>query len=151
MTGREVAKRVLEGEDPKQFFRQAKADRNKQQADRENRRGYYREFIRSYVETALWSSTDDEGRPLDQNYSPYDIDPAAYRKMEDDCIAFCEQNWDAISHDLSQAGHDFWLTRNHHGAGFWDGDWETGDELTKASHAFGEVNLDVGDDGKIYA
>ena len=21
-------------------------------------------------------------------------------------------------------GHDFWLTRNGHGAGFWDGDWD---------------------------
>jgi len=34
----------------------------------------------------------------------------------------------------AQAGHDFWLTRNGHGAGFWDGDWpETGDALTEAS------------------
>ena len=39
------------------------------------------------------------------------------------------------------AGHDFWLTRNGHGAGFWDGDWQepAAAALTAAAHAFGEV------------
>jgi len=51
-----------------------------------------------------------------------------------------------------KAGHDFWLTRNGHGAGFWDGDWQepAGAELSKASKAFGEINLYVSDDGKLY-
>lgn len=36
------------------------------------------------------------------------------------------------------AGNDFWLTNQHHGAGFWDGDWEeaTGDALTELSQKF---------------
>ena len=52
-----------------------------------------------------------------------------------------------------RAGHDFWLTRNHHGAGFWDGDWPEpqATALTDAAHAFGERNLYLGDDGRIYA
>ncbi len=38
-----------------------------------------------------------------------------------------------------QVGHDFNLTRNGHGAGFWDrGLDELGDRLTKASKPFGE-------------
>ena len=39
------------------------------------------------------------------------------------------------------------------GAGFWDGDWKEphGDRLTELSKTFGEVDLYVGDDGKIYA
>ena len=51
------------------------------------------------------------------------------------------------------AGHDFWLTRNGHGAGFWDGDWKepAASKLDAASHAFGEVDLYIGDDGKVYA
>lgn len=51
------------------------------------------------------------------------------------------------------AAHDFWLTRNGHGAGFWDGAWTepVATELTDAAHAFGSCDLDLGDDGKIYA
>ena len=29
-------------------------------------------------------------------------------------------------------GHDFWLTRNGHGAGFWDGDWDDADFVKRA-------------------
>jgi hypothetical protein len=56
------------------------------------------------------------------------------------------------SRSASCGGHDFWLTRNGHGAGFWDGDWpkEAGDRLTKACEEFGEFDLYIGDDGMIY-
>lgn len=38
------------------------------------------------------------------------------------------------------AGHDFALTRNGHGAGFWDrGMGELGERLTDAAHAYGEA------------
>jgi hypothetical protein len=48
-------------------------------------------------------------------------------------------------------GHDFWLTRAGHGAGYWDGDYpETGARLTVASKLFKPVDLYIGDDGKIY-
>lgn len=47
--------------------------------------------------------------------------------------------------------HDFWLTRCGHGCGFWDGDYgHIGDRLTEAAKKFGNVDLYVGDDGKIY-
>jgi hypothetical protein len=40
----------------------------------------------------------------------------------------------------SQAGHDFLLTRNRHGAGFWDrGLGDIGDKLTEAAHAYGHA------------
>jgi hypothetical protein len=50
-------------------------------------------------------------------------------------------------------GHDFLLTRNGHGCGFWDGDWpeEAGERLTAAAEKCGEFNLYVGDDGLLYA
>jgi hypothetical protein len=43
----------------------------------------------------------------------------------------------------AQAGHDFWLTRNRHGVGFWDGDWPSGaaGRLTVAAHEFGEFDV----------
>ena len=50
-----------------------------------------------------------------------------------------------------QAGHDFWLTRNRHGAGFWNGDWfNVSGSLTQLAQTFGEADLYVGDDGRIY-
>jgi hypothetical protein len=49
-------------------------------------------------------------------------------------------------------GHDFWLTRNGTGAGFWDGDWFEGEKLTEAAKAFGNFDLMVDhDDGTIYS
>lgn len=39
--------------------------------------------------------------------------------------------------DLARAGHDFYLTHNGHGAGFWDGDWpEHGDRLTELASQY---------------
>lgn len=52
-------------------------------------------------------------------------------------------------------GHDFALTRNRHGVGFWDRESEglprvLGDALTKVCEGFPEVNLYMGDNGKVY-
>jgi hypothetical protein len=54
---------------------------------------------------------------------------------------------------IAQAGHDFWLTRNGHGAGFWDGDWPEAYEkmFTKGAESYGDFTLYLGDDGKVYA
>jgi S-adenosylmethionine/arginine decarboxylase-like enzyme len=118
------------------------------------------EFTRAYIEAALWSSTDDEGNPLDNKYGAEDIAPSTLKVMVEDCKKFQQENDQLITgctrgsgeySEEAQAGHDFWLTRCGHGAGFWDGDWpENGDALTKASKAFGEADLYVGDDGYIY-
>lgn len=121
-------------------------------------------FVNAYTEAALWSSMDNSddsgGEPLDKNYSVDDIAPSTMRKMCADCTKFYRANRKDIEAGTSkgrydgptQAGHDFWLTRNGHGAGFWDGDWPepAATRLTKAAKGFGEFNLYVGDDGKIY-
>ena len=110
-------------------------------------------FFQAYVECALWSSTDDNDQPLDKNYGIGDLAPATIATMQDDCLAFQQANGEAIGSEWKQAGHDFWLTRNRHGAGFWDGDWSepAASILTSAAHAFGECNLYIGDDGLIYS
>jgi hypothetical protein len=108
-------------------------------------------LVQSYIATALWSSTDDDGKYLDQRYSPSDLAPETRARMEDDCAAFLAAHATTVAGREALAGHDFWLTRCHHGAGFWDGDWgDLGDGLTEASHAFKECDLYVGDDGKLY-
>ena len=50
-------------------------------------------------------------------------------------------------------GHDFWLTRNRAGAGFWDRgyDKQAGESLSNAAMKFPEINLYIGDDGLIYS
>lgn len=103
------------------------------------------EFLNAYIEAALWSSADDNGTALDENYGSSDIAPETLSKMKEDCEDFLLDNIDIIKPDFAEAGHDFWLTRNRHGCGFWDGDWgkEIGERLTKASHEFGEFNLYV--------
>lgn len=111
------------------------------------------EFTTAYIECALWSSTDDTGEnnPLDQFYSVDNIAPEAMEKIIADCAKFQAENAAMIGDDAKFAGHDFWLTRNGHGAGFWDGGWrEHGDALTEASKAFGECYFYVGDDEKLY-
>jgi len=114
------------------------------------------EFTRQYLETALWSSTDilengEMGSPLDENYGIEDFDDDTLESLITDCEAFQVENWDMISSNLGQAGHDFWLTRNRHGAGFWDGDWpeEIGKILTDRSHVYGSVDL-YSHEGKVY-
>lgn len=120
----------------------------------------YRDVFNAYVECALWSSTDDNGEPLDRTYSAFDIAPESLAKMDRECRDFygrhlvdAQNTYGAtVYNDGEQAGHDFWFTRNHHGAGFWDrGLGEMGDVLTKASHAYGSCDLYIGDDGKVYA
>jgi hypothetical protein len=119
------------------------------------------DFFAAYVEAALFLSGDSDAglESLNEKYGQDDIHPDSLKKMHDDCVKFAAQNHHLIKPEncidencWSQAGYDFWLTRNHHGAGFWDGDWteEIGKELTDSSHSFGESELYIGDDGKLY-
>jgi hypothetical protein len=110
-------------------------------------------FTWAYIDCALWSSMDDAGTPLGDNHDATDLAAETLERMKADCALFKVQYWESICGDLSRAGHDFWLTRNGHGAGFWDGDWpeDVGENLTEACRLWGEVDLYLGDDGKIYA
>jgi hypothetical protein len=125
------------------------------------------EFTEAYVAAALSSSNDNAsdngGEPLDSNYSAEHFELEAIQQMIADCAHFqavyghllVDENYCGPSSGttLEQAGYDFWLNRNGHGAGFWDGDWQdpVGDILSEASHSFGVCDLDIGDDGRIYA
>lgn len=120
------------------------------------------DFIAAYIACALWSSTDDDGEPLDVLYDVDDISDETRAEMHGDCLKFLETGAQLIDSDnphwsgggstpYSRAGHDFWLTRNGHGAGFWDGDWPVnGDALDTLSKSFGESDLYIGDDGLLY-
>ncbi len=117
-------------------------------------------FTRAYIEAALWSTNDESdergGEPMDANYDIYDIEPDTLAKLAADCAKFQAENAaDLALYNHPQwtaaelGGHDFWLTRNGHGCGFWDRNdclpEDAGQRLTDAAHAYGEVYLEVGD------
>jgi hypothetical protein len=135
------------------------------------------EFLSAYIEAALWSSTDNAddsgGEPLDKNYGESDIAPETLARMRADCINFlnnrlggrliaiaerleAEGRWSLPSGAncsvMEYAGHDFWLTRNGHGCGYFDGDWPRGigEGLDRLAKDFGPYDLYVGDDGLIH-
>jgi hypothetical protein len=129
--------------------------------------------LTAYVECALWSSTADvrdllaadlmtaedaadyspeDSLPLDDFVDAGDLTVDAMGSMESDVRDFVSANWDDVrTLDAAQVGHDFWLTRNRHGAGFWDrGLGELGDRLTAVCRPYGGSDLYIGDDGAVY-
>lgn len=120
-----------------------------------------RSFVSGYIEAALFTSTDDNEDPLDDQYSLADIDETVLAEITIGCEQFQTENAKLLAevYELdtpgcgseAYAGHNFWLTRNGHGTGFWDRGYPKplADALTKASTKFGEVNLTV-DEGTFY-
>jgi len=113
------------------------------------------EVFDAYVAAALWSSNDDNEEPLDAKYNTSNIAPDTLQAMRNDVKQFIEKNKDAIRESQlsnSELGHSFWLTRNHHGSGFFD--YALDDTIEKQlmdySHAVKGVDLYVGDDGFIH-
>lgn len=119
---------------------------------------YEQEVIDAYLECALWTGVVGQ----DPDESIYDLtmdDLADEARIEaaHDVAAFLgaleeHEEWADVSPiPAARMGHDFYLTRNRHGAGFWDrGLGELGDRLTVHAHSFGEAVLSIADDGKAY-
>ena len=109
------------------------------------------DFTLGYLECAAWADCTDDHEPGlgSALFSDEFIEQA--RK---DCQAFQDATralLDATDRDDVHHAWDFWLTRNHHGAGFWDrGDGDIGDALTAAAQKFPPIDCYLGDDGKIY-
>jgi hypothetical protein len=107
-------------------------------------------FTAGYLECALCASELDA-------YSIDNIDQQSFGRMLTEAEAFSVANRsllnqaNAAGRSDDHLGHDFWLTRNRHGAGFWDrGLGQVGDDLTERAHAAGERHLYVGGDGRVY-
>lgn len=129
-----------------------------------------RAFVTSYLDCALWTCNEDDDTPYNESHGIDDFARSALMSAITDCLTFIADNradlesrcllsmatWQpggAAYKTAEQAGHDFWLTRNGHGCGFWSRPEVWGEEqaarLTSASVAFGES--DVYDaDGLLY-
>jgi len=123
-------------------------------------------MVESYLRAALWTWLDEDGGapfPGDEGYVDVTevFDLRSIVSAIQDCMAFCDyvqdqadeneddtgrQWWQARDalRDMApeRAGHDFWLTREGHGAGFWDrGLGIAGDRLSDAATTFGGGDL----------
>lgn len=108
-------------------------------------------FLDAYVTAALWSSNDENDEPIDSNYGREDLHPDTLAQMEKECNEFLSKA-DLTDYPENMAGHDFWLTRNRHGVGFWEVDYGTPEQcqkLTKLAHSFKECHLWVDENGKV--
>jgi hypothetical protein len=110
-------------------------------------------FITGYEECAVWSSTyfaeDGSDTPMDE-VDAY-LSDKAKEAMRRDCEDFVQANLadlEACGLSAEHSGHNFWLTRNGHGAGFWDRCYDPElpeyaplQRLSKASKLYGSCDL----------
>lgn len=102
----------------------------------------------SSVEAVLFQATED--------FDALSIEDAAdgvLDRLADDFDAFLRKIHPADlgyylrEYPADHMIHDYWLTRNHHGAGFWDrGLGKTGDRLTSLAYD-GEYHVYLDDNG----
>ena len=98
------------------------------------------EFISAYLEAIDFTELGDEGQPPVWAV----IDEDFLRESIIDCLAFYSRIGCYLSpKNITQAGHDFWFTRNGHGVGFWDRPEKYGEAytkmLTKIAESFGSA------------
>ena len=122
-----------------------------------NKIQFLADMLCAYVEAALFSTpadapNGDENGHLDQ----YEPSKALWKRAKRDCKAFIAIAGDRIeAYDARQVGHDLWLTRNGHGAGFWAAMHERYDawyriDLSRIAKAMGTCELYVSR-GKVMA
>jgi hypothetical protein len=100
------------------------------------------DFTRGYLECAEWCGLMDEDREAFEAANEIRWSEAALKQARQECDEFRAHVGGMLSEwEASEAGHDFWLTRNGHGAGFWDRGRKHGDELTKAAKIWGGVDV----------
>jgi hypothetical protein len=167
--------RAVEVEGDVEFFLRAKDRWEALEAVREEypaveivetpRELWFEDFVQGYETAALWSSTDtitnedgeEEDVNLDDGYEVAEQTKAEFREDCKDFVDFAEPQLVAAmavnGYTAERAGHDFWLTRAGHGAGFWDRNelpQEIRDSLTQASKSAGSRDLYIGDDELVY-
>lgn len=127
-------------------------------------------FFAGFIASGLWAENANLPGAADNDdtsfhtagFSQKDLTPKARTRLRQDCADFIAQHEADLAEFMRRTqrpadhlGYDFWLTRNGHGAGFWDrvGGGESGQRLTKAcgyGTPFPPVDLYVGYDGQLH-
>lgn len=113
------------------------------------------------LESAIWTGTrelsenGDDTEPLEPDVEiPEDVRAELVADWQDfargnalDILRFME----ATERGMGHVAHDFHLTRNGHGTGFWDrGAGEVGDRLTEACKAYGAAELSAHGQSEVF-
>lgn len=107
-------------------------------------------MVTAYLVCALWSSVTEKDTPFDQDHDVDDFDEATVKEATEECEKFKRDAVHLIEEwSDEELGHDLWLTRNGHGAGFWCRGRSNGEELTKMAKDLGEAYCWERDDGKV--
>lgn len=120
------------------------------------RKPFTRLVMAGYLEAIQFTEMHSDNEELEHRTAD-DLSAEALAGISYDIVWFLFNNADLVTEYMlhgqtaDQLGHDLWLTRNHHGAGFWDrGLGDLGDKLTEAAHAMGESYICLGDDEKVH-
>ena len=110
------------------------------------------QFTAAAIEALYFTDTGED----DQPGKDAELDADTRLDFEADCRSFWRRFGcyvEPAKMTPEQAGHDFWLTRNGHGAGFWDDDWPEpyADMLDKGAKCYGEFETYLSDAGEIAA
>ena len=102
-------------------------------------------IVKHYLIAALWTNEMDEFSNLD-----FDTDTKAEATVI--CQKFVKQAKDLLTKEWTdeQIGHDLWLTRGGHGAGFWDRNKPNANELSDIAQKNEFHGLVFEADGVIY-
>ena len=98
------------------------------------------DFTKGYIEAMFFADM-----PEDEEWSVCQIHSSAFVKISADCAGFQNMNKITLArayeknYTPTNAGQDFWLTRQGHGVGFWDrGLGQVGEVLASAARFHGE-------------
>jgi hypothetical protein len=124
------------------------------------------EFVAGYVEAMAWANFWREDG--DDSSIGVELPQEILEELEQDCRDFLDEHTERLirgavrrsregygsrqyaEYGYAMAGHDFALTRNGHGAGFWDrGLGFVGEALTSLAKPYGERTLMVALDGSV--
>jgi len=121
------------------------------------------DFLDGHAECAIWLAydADDSGELKSYDWGSGAADGAvrdclpwltdsARMDLDRDAREFYRDHLNMLHDtgaDMGQLGHDFWLSREGHGTGFWDRGYPNGDELHRGAQAYGSGPMLYVDDG----
>lgn len=118
-----------------------------------------KKMVNDYLEAAIFADSPED---YNSRFSVKQFDKASRKSAEQDIKKFIQKGKKVLEFALANSdlpgndfwghvAHDFWLTRQGHGAGFWDdpqyyGGQKTADKLSDIATSFGEKYLDYDED-----
>lgn len=119
----------------------------------DGKRQDFDDFTRGYLEALLWTNDPVPGSGewdrWEETFPLLDAEDVA--TAIGDCADFQMNQAELLKQagTPGQNGHDFFLTRNGHGTGFWDRGYprEVGRRLTGAAHLYGSHDVFLGEEG----